>query len=152
MVEEVRKLASADEVREALALCRRVFDEFVAPDYGQEGHDTFYRVTDEENNILGWQTGEYAFYGAFFIGRLIGVAASRQSGSHIMLLFVDKAYHRQGVAAKLVMEIIRDASAQNITVNASPYGAAAYQRMGFVRTGAAETAKGMTFIPMEYSK
>ena len=152
MVEEIRKLASANEVREALALCRRVFDEFVAPDYTREGRDTFYRVTEEGHNIQGWQTGEYAFYGAFFNGRLIGAAASRQSGSHIMLLFVDKAYHRRGIAAKLVKAIIRDSATERLTVNASPYAMAAYEHMGFVSTGNTETAEGMTFIPMEYNE
>ncbi len=152
MVEEIRKLASADEVREALALCRRVFDEFVAPDYTREGRDTFYRVTEEENNIIGWQTGEYAFYGAFSNDKIVGTAASRKNGSHIMLLFVDKAYHRRGIAAKLVKAIIRDSATERLTVNASPYAMAAYERMGFVSTGNAETAEGMTFIPMEYNK
>ncbi len=152
MVEEVRKLASADEIRLSLGLCRRVFDEFLAPDYGEEGRSTFYRVTEHEQNIQGWQEGEYAFYGAFSCGNLIGAAASRTNGSHIMLLFVDKAYHRQGIAANLVRAIICDSSAQRITVNASPYAAAAYERMGFVPIGDAVTADGMIFIPMEYNK
>ena len=151
-MEEVRRLCRAEEVTAALELCRRVFDEFVGPDYSRQGRDTFYRVTGPEENITGWQAGEYVFYGAFKGDALTGAAASRSRGSHIMLLFVDKAYHRRGIARALVEALIEDMPGNTLTVNASPYAEKAYERMGFVPIGDKAAADGMTFIPMEYRK
>ena len=151
-MEEVRRLNTEDEVRAALKLSRRVFDEFVGPDYSEEGRDTFHKVTEPDENVAKWQAREYVFYGAFWGDTLIGTAASRQDGSHIMLLFVDKAYHRKGIARRLVNALIADAPGHKLTVNASPYGAQAYERMGFVRLGGMVTKYGITFIPMEYNK
>ena len=151
-MEEVRQLKNARELRSALELCRRVFDEFVAPDYSEEGHNTFHKVTEPEENISRWQAGEYVFYGAFDGDNLIGTAASRMRGSHIMLLFVDKAYHRRGIARALINALMENAPGGKLTVNASPYAEEAYKRMGFVSMGDAVTRDGMTFIPMEYGK
>ena len=151
-MEEVRRLKTEDEVRAALKLSRRVFDEFVGPDYSEEGRNTFYRVTEANENIPRWQAEEYVFYGAFDGGHIAGTAASRKGGSHIMLLFVDKAYHRQGIAHRLVDALIADAPGNKLTVNASPYAEKAYERMGFVPTGTIVTNDGITFIPMEYNK
>lgn len=152
MVEEVRRLNTADEVRAALTLSRRVFNEFVAPDYGEAGRETFIKVTEPEENIAKWKAGEYVFYGVFADDVLMGTAASRKDGSHVMLLFVEKAYHRRGVARALMEVLVKDAPGPKITVNAAPYAEAAYERMGFIRTGEAVTKDGMTFIPMEYIK
>ena len=151
-MEEVRRLNTDDEVRAALELSRRVFDEFVGPDYSQEGRNTFYRVTEPDENIPRWQAGEYMFYGAFDGEVIAGTAASRKDGSHIMLLFVDKAYHRRGIARALVEALIEDMPGNTLTVNASPYAEKAYERMGFMPIGDKAAADGMTFIPMEYRK
>lgn len=151
-MEEVRRLNTDDEVRAALELSRRVFDEFVGPDYSQEGRNTFYRVTEPDENSPRWQAGEYVFYGAFDGEVIAGTAASRKDGSHIMLLFVDKAYHRRGIARRLVDALIADAPGNSLTVNASPYAEKAYERMGFKRRGERITEDGITFIPMEYNK
>lgn len=151
-MEEVRRLNTAEEVIAALELSRRVFDEFVGPEYSEEGRDTFHRVTGPDENISKWQSGEYVFYGAFDGDILMGTAASRMGGSHIMLLFVGREYHRRGVARALMKELIADAAGNKITVNASPYAEAAYARMGFVPVKGETEAEGMTFIPMEYRK
>ena len=151
-MEEVRRLNTDDEVMAALELSRRVFDEFVGPDYSQEGRNTFYRVTEPDENIPRWQAGEYMFYGAFDGEVIAGTAASRKDGSHIMLLFVDKAYHRRGIARALINALMENAPGGKLTVNASPYAEEAYKRMGFVSMGDAVTRDGMTFIPMEYVK
>ena len=151
-MEKVRRLNTPEEVAAALMLCRRVFDEFVGPDYGEEGRDTFHKVTEPGENISKWQTGEYVFYGIFDGETIVGTAASRGNGSHVMLLFVDKAYHRRGTARLLMSTLIADAPGNRITVNASPYAVEAYEQMGFKRTGEAATMGGITFIPMEYSK
>lgn len=151
-MEEVRRLNTDNEVRVALQLSRRVFDEFVGPDYSEEGRNTFYRVTEADENIQRWQAGEYVFYGVFDGGIMAGTAASRKGGSHIMLLFVDKAYHRRGIARRLVDALIADAPGDKLTVNASPYAEKTYEHMVFKRTGVKVTKDGITFIPMEYSK
>ena len=150
MVEEVRRLKTDDEVRASLELSRRVFDEFVGPDYSREGRNTFHKVTEPDENIAKWRSGEYAFYGAFDGENLIGTVASREKGAHIMLLFVDKDHHRNGIARRLVNALMADAPAKKLTVNASPYAVKAYECMGFERLEDRVTKDGITFIPMEY--
>lgn len=152
MVEEVRRLTTEAEVRAALELSRRVFDEFVAVDYEARGRDTFYMATDPCENISRWHGSEYVFYGAFEGELMKGMAASRMGGSHVMLLFVDKAYHRQGVAKRLMAALIQDAPKHTLTVNASHYGVGAYERMGFKVAGPEVTEQGMTFTPMKYTE
>ena len=151
-MEEVRRLSGKSEIIAALELCRRVFDEFVGPGYTAEGRDTFRRVTMAEENLSKWEAGEYVFYGAFEGDILIGAAASRMGGNHVMLLFVDKKHHRRGIARSLMDALIADASGDRVTVNASPYAKGAYERMGFAATGASVVESGMIFTPMEYVK
>lgn len=151
-MEEIRLLTTPEEVGDALELSRRVFDEFVAPDYTPQGRSTFYMVTEPEENIARWQSGEYVFYGAFVEESLVGMSASRSEGNHVMLLFVDKKYHRRGIAKRLIHRLIEDAPGNGITVNASPYAVGAYEHMGFRKNGCPMTDNGITFTPMEYTK
>ena len=74
--------------------------------------------------------------------------------SHLCLLFVEKACHRQGIARAL-FSALRDhcrtaPDTPRITVNSSPYAVGAYRRLGFRTTGDERTVDGIRFTPMEY--
>lgn len=84
---EIRPLREA-EIRAASALVRRVFAEFEAPDYAQEGIDVFHRFIAPEALTEQFRTGALKLWGAFRQDTLAGVAAVRNR-SHISLLFVD---------------------------------------------------------------
>ena len=89
---------------------------------------------------------------AYYQGdKILGVIAT-QDTSHISLMFVDKQYHRQGIARQL-FDVVRDELRRNekvtqITVNSSPYAVKAYEHLGFSRTGEQQEKGGIIFIPM----
>ena len=82
-------------------------------------------------------------WGAFRRGRLVGIIALTRR-SHLCLLFVEKACHRQGIARAL-FSTLRDhcrtaPDTPRITVNSSPYAVGAYRRLGFRATGDERTS------------
>jgi pimeloyl-ACP methyl ester carboxylesterase/predicted GNAT family N-acyltransferase len=133
------------EICAALNLVWQVFLEFEAPDYAEEGVAEFKRFIDSKEMVE-----TLALYGAFAKERMAGVAATRNNGNHIALLFVDSRYHRRGVARKLFETVRQDAAPGPITVNSSPYAAEAYRRLGFQDTDAERLTNGIRYIPMKY--
>lgn len=149
---EIRPLREA-EIPAASALVRRVFAEFEAPDYAQEGIDVFHRFIAPEALTEQFRTGALKLWGAFRQDTLAGVAAVRNR-SHISLLFVDASCHRQGIARALfsaVRDFCRtDPAVSRITVNSSPYAVEIYRRLGFTATDAERVTDGIRFTPMTY--
>lgn len=147
----VRKLMS-QEYAAAMALVKRVFDKYVAPAYAQEGVDTFYRyIAQVGETVAATAADTPVLWGCFAGSTLIGVLAAKPDGEHINLLFVDDAYHRQGVARLLFEELLQYAAQcgqQAITVNASQYGIPAYTRLGFYPTDEEQLKDGIRFTPM----
>jgi 8-oxo-dGTP pyrophosphatase MutT (NUDIX family) len=72
---------------------------------------------------------------------------------HIWLLFVDGAFHRQGIATALVRDIVcvlRLKGYNEISLDSSSYGLPFYQRFGFHQIGEARNEHGCTVTPMAY--
>lgn len=152
-----KKLDNIKEVRqgdlgEALGLVNRVFSEFVACDYGEEGRKTFTdylkdKENETANDLLSAHKKMWAYRSS---GKIVGVIAVHGT-NHISLMFVDKEYHRKGIAKKLMeacREYAREAGCTELTVNSSPYAVKAYEHMGFTAAGDFKTQNGITFIPM----
>lgn len=148
-MEEIRLIQGREELSQALSLCRRVFDGFLAPISAPEGREFFHGVTDTGRNLAGMERGEYAFAGAYDGDSLTGVIATRNKGGHIMFLFVEEGYHRRGIAARLVEWAMARCPGPVLTVNASDYAIPAYERMGFRVTGERTDEDGVGFTPME---
>lgn len=138
------KKIDKNNTKEALLLVRRVFSTFEAPDYSEEGVEEFYRSISDKNYLA-----QLTMYGAFNKNQLTGVIASRNSGSHIALFFVDSEFHRQGTGRKLFEELLKDCKSDRITVNSSPYAVSVYQKLDFKCTDKEQTVKGIRFTPME---
>lgn len=85
------------ELPAASALAGRVFAEFEAPEYSPEGIGTFLRFVAPEALAAQHRNGSMQSWGAFRRGRLVGIIALTRR-SHLCLLFVEKACHRQGIA------------------------------------------------------
>ncbi|MCR5576063.1 MAG: GNAT family N-acetyltransferase [Oscillospiraceae bacterium] len=139
----IRKITEA-EMGAALDLVWRVFLEYEAPDYPEEGVAEFRRSIDDPVWV-----GAREFYGAFDDrDGLIGVIATKDQ-SHIALFFVDSARQRQGVGRAL----FADAKARNpygfFTVNASPYAHGFYLRLGFRDAAPEQCVNGLRFYPMK---
>ena len=128
------------EIGGALDLVWNVFLEYEAPDYTQEGIETFYKSIHEENYL-----SMLAVYGAFIGEELVGVIATRNGGKHIALFFVDGKHHRQGIGKQL----FKTGQKEEMTVNSSLYAVPIYNRFGFKDTGTEQAVNGVRFIPME---
>lgn len=147
---EVRAL-NKEEWKDAMGLAWRTFLKFEAPDYSEEGITNFYKFITDETLKKMFLLGEYKAYGAFLEGKLIGVAGVR-GGNHISLLFVEKEFHHQGVATKILQHIFQylhnELGAERVTVNSSPYAVGFYHKTGFHDTDMEQTADGIRFTPM----
>ena len=128
-----------DEWESALGLVWNVFLEFEAPEYPQEGAEEFWKSIHDERFLSA-----LTVYGAFLQDCLIGVIATRNSGKHIALFFVEGKYHRQGVGRKLFEAVRTD----QMTVNSSPYAVPVYGRLGFRPVSCEQVVNGLRFTPM----
>lgn len=140
------------EIDNGFELLWKVFQEFVAPDYSQEGIDTFYKefiqnIKYKEN----FATGKEAMYGAYIGDRLVGVL-SLSINNTLSCLFVDGKYQRLGVGKRLfdfIVENLQGRGVQELKLNASPYAIDFYHRLGFEDNGEKTSYKGMVYTPMK---
>ncbi|MGN0678438.1 MAG: GNAT family N-acetyltransferase [Oscillospiraceae bacterium] len=140
---EIKKLESS-ELRGALNLVRKVFLEFEAPDYSEQGTEEFFKSVYDEN-YLSMLTA----FGAWHDDELVGIIATRNQGSHIALFFVDGKYQRQGIGRQLFQTVLENCSSEKMTVNSSPYAVEIYHKLGFYDTGKEQIINGIRFTPME---
>ena len=132
-------------LNEALSLVWRVFQEYEAPDYTQQGIDEFYNSIHDESFL-----SKLSMFGAFVNEELVGVIATRNNGTHIALLFVDGNYHRQGIGRKLFQKVLEQSTASRVTVNSSPFAVHVNRKMGIIDTDKEQTVNCMRFTPMAY--
>ena len=134
-----------ENLESALTLAWNVFLEFEAPDYSADGIAEFQKsIHDPEYLKL------LRIIGAFENKQLIGVIATRNSGSHIALFFVDGKHQRKGIGRALFDCILSDVPNKTLTVNSSPFAVPIYRRLGFVDTDTEHITNGLRYTPMEY--
>lgn len=136
------RLLTDEEKPAALELIWEVFCEFEAPEYSEEGINTFREILADSKYI-----SERNFYGAFDGEKLVGVLGIGKA-PHINFFFVKSEYHRQGIGRKLFEAMLADCNADKITVNASPYAVEVYKRFGFVPTDSEQETSGIRYTPM----
>lgn len=133
---------------DALELIERVFMQFEAPDYSDEGVMTFKQTVIYNEEYLDGLT----MYGAYVHGTLAGVIATRSQGNHIALFFVHGQYQKRGIGRALFQRALKDSAAGEVTVNSSPYAANVYRKLGFSATSQEQSSGGMRYTPMVYTK
>ena len=138
---EIREIKDI-EMNDCLNLVWKIFLEFEAPDYTQEGIDEFKRTIDNEKWIA-----ERKFIGAFENNKIVGVIATKDS-NHIALFFVDGNYHRRGIGKSLYSRIKESNLTGYFTVNSSPYAHEVYKHLGFFDTDCEQCVHGLRFYPM----
>lgn len=150
------KAIQAEEVKQtgALALVWRVFKEFEAPEYTEEGVREFRKFIAPQTVKQKMSRAELLLWAYWDAGNIAGVITLRPP-CHVALLFVDRPYHRRGIAKKLYGTVL-EYTAQNtdcraITVHSSPYAVEVYQRLGFIKTDAEQTVNGLRFTPMQHT-
>ena len=139
----IRKVLN-EEMKEALDLVWKVFLEYEAPDYTEEGIKEFKRTIDDNS----WVNNR-DFYGAYDENnKILGVIATKDN-NHIALFFVDGKYHRQGIGRKLYDKVKSLNKDNFFTVNSSPYAHEVYKKLGFIDIDKEQCIKGLRFYPMK---
>jgi len=145
---DIRRMKPS-ELGETLELIRSVFLEFEAPEYSVEGTQTFIEFIDHKNIQQGIDDGDLKFWVCPYDSGIIGVIAMKNE-NHVCMLFVDRNFHRQGIAKKLLYKALEDADPDDcITVNSSPYGVHFYHAAGFKSISKQKTSDGIIFEPMK---
>ena len=139
----IRKILK-EEMKEALELVWKVFLEFEAPDYTEEGIEEFKKTIDDNVWIKARD-----FYGAFDENnKVLGVIATKDI-THIALFFVDGKHHKQGIGRELYNEIKSLNNTGVFTVNSSLYAHEVYKHLGFKDTDEEQCVNGLRFYPMK---
>lgn len=147
---EVRR-AKENEWEDAMALAWRTFMRFEACDYIQEGIDNFSNFISDNGLHRMFMIGEYHLWVAVADDKIIGMISLR-SKCHVSLLFVDAAYHKQGIATALMetlWEYMREKDEYVCTVNASPYAVGFYHKLGFKDRAGEQEDEGIRYTPMK---
>ena len=150
----IRRLR-ADELAIAMDLAWDTFVRYEAPDYSQEGVESFRRsIIHNPEFHEAVIAGRNRIWGAFDGEKLIGLFAMC-GASHICLVFTHHAYHRQGVATAIFHRLLADIRQEEpqlkrLTLNSSPYGKPFYLHCGFYPSDDERTVDGIRFTPMAF--
>ena len=145
-----RKIVAGEEV-EVCNLVARSFNEFIAPGFSEEGIEEFYRYINPRALHKRWRGGYHVIV-AEKEGKIVGVSEVKRR-RHISMLYVEKAYHRKGIAGALLdrsLEYILENApkTKEVTVNSSQYAAPFYESAGFRKTEGEKVIHGILHIPM----
>ncbi len=142
---------NAGEESAVCDLIARSFNEFVAPDYSAEGVQEFFRYAHPDALRERAQADHFVLVAeaGHDLAGMIEVRAS----NHVALLFVDGAYHRQGIATELFRRALvicqqNQPDLKTVSVNSSPYAVPIYEKLGFHATNTEQLVHGIRFIPM----
>lgn|SRR5690554_2998010 len=141
-----------EEIDEAFTLIWNTFSEFVAPDYSPEGINTFRREFIESKEFKErFNSGKQIMYGAYSEEKLLGVISVSDKGN-ISCIFVDKEYHRRGIASMLfrhIVSILKEKRIETIALKASSYALPFYHAIGFKDLDKQQDYNGILYTPME---
>ncbi len=139
------------EERAVSDLVTRVFSQFVAPAFVRRGVLSFLSYA-KPRSLAARSRADYVVRIAQVQTRIVGMIEIR-AYRHISLLFVEKQFQGQGISKALLQQTLDLCRRQHpdltgITVNASPYAVAIYERLGFRQQGPEITENGVRFTPM----
>ena len=149
------KEMEAKEVEKISILVKTVFEEFVAPNFSDEGINNFLAYISPEAILHRENEGKNFLIIAKEAEQIVGIIEMRDY-YHICLFFVDKNNHNNGIAKKLLAMAIKKCKEvkpdlDKIEVNSSRYGVPIYQKLGFTQIGEEQVINGILFIPMKAS-
>ncbi len=129
----------------------RVFNEFIAPSYSQEGVAEFLKYVRPDALALRSKKNHFVWL-AEAQNDIVGAIEIRDN-DHVSLLFVDGSFQRKGISRELLrraLEICRrnKPELREITVHASPNSVQIYERLGFRQTNSEQAVNGIRFTPM----
>jgi len=142
--------ARPEDVRPAHDFAQMIFEEYVLPDFDPPASERLRIHMDSEEQMLAYREGRQAMFVALVGDRIVGMACERD-GCHIRKLYVDGAYHRRGIATRLMDAIIHSMGAPRITINSSRFALRFYEKYGFKPTDAEQNKDGFVFTPMVFT-
>lgn len=143
---EIKKIDET-QMPYAIDLIWTTFLEFEAPDYSEEGIQSFKDFIENRKIIRTLE-----FWGAYENQELKGVIATNENRRHICCFFVKARYHRQGIGRKLWEYLLKNSQNEIITVHSSPYAVPIYHKLGFVDTDTEQLSDGMRYTPMKFER
>ena len=146
----VRPMHQGEE-SEVFNLVQRVFNEFIAPTYSQEGSDEFFRYAHSEALAQRSQNNHFVLL-AVVEDNPVGMIDIRDN-IHVSMLFVDRSFQRRGISRALLQQALDECRKQKpdltqITVHAVPNSVPIYERLGFRPVSAEQVINGVRFVSM----
>ena len=139
----IKKITS-NEYNNLKSLVKETFDEFIAPDYSEEGRLEFYRFVENDEKL-----NDLEIFGYYIEDRLIGVIGVDKEDKHISLFFVAKEFQRHSFGKKLLQTVLENFDFDELSVHSSPNAVNAYKYMGFTKTDDVIETNGIKYVPME---
>lgn len=146
----IRK-ADDEEWELARDLAFRTYEEFNEGDYSAEGKHNFHGYLFDPLLKEMFVRGQMQLFVAEYDDEIVGMIGLKHD-SHISLLFVEGAVHRQGIGGALVdcaAQYARNQGVRALTVHSSLYARDFYHSMNFKDTGIQTMQDGIRFVPME---
>ncbi len=146
----IRPMRSGEETS-VVDLVERVFNEFIAPLYTQEGVAEFFKYAQADALAQRSQNNHFVLL-AVAADDPVGMIEIRDYG-HVSMLFVDRAFQRQGLGRALLQQALNECrrhrpDLHQVTVHAAPNSIAAYERLGFRAVRPEQVNHGIRFTPM----
>jgi len=147
------KKATINDIDKIIIFVRNIYDEFLSHYHTKQGNNEFYMFIEYDEILYRINRAEgEIFFTADNDNAIIGLIEIRYH-SHIALLYVEKKYHRQGIAKKLFSFIKEKNDIKKCSVNSSMYAIDIYKKMGFIPSGKYFVEKnGLKYLPMIYIK
>lgn len=132
-------------------LVTRVFNQLVAPTFVRRGVLSFLSYA-KPRSLAARSRADYVVRIAQVQHRIVGMIEIH-AYRHISLLFVERQFQGRGISKALLQQTLDLCRRQHpdltgITVNASPYAVAIYERLGFRPQGPEMTRHGVRSTPM----
>ena len=147
---EYRRMKRGEETL-VCNLALRVFEEFVAPQFSEEGVREFRNHTDPLIILRRSQSNHFILIAA--TEKEIAGMIEIRNGGHVTLFFVDGEFQCEGIGRELLkkaLEICRRGNPEitTVTVNSAPNAVEIYESLGFRRAGPERCMDHIRSVPM----
>lgn len=147
----IRKIRS-EEWDDMIGLVFKTFLQFEAPQFSQEGVQSFMDFISDERLKKLFEIGEFIVYGAYVDQKMVGTISLRND-CHVSLLFVQAEYQKLGLGRLLIQQaeeyVLNNTNKNCLTVNAAPYATEFYHKLEFKDTDCEKHQDGIIFTPMK---
>jgi GNAT superfamily N-acetyltransferase len=145
------RLMIPGEEETVINIVSEVFNEFVAPQYSEEGITEFYKYANTA--ALAERSKENHFTVIAELNNNPVAIIEVRNNNHVSFFFNKAKYQRKGIGRELLKYAVgvckkNNPTIQKITVNSSPNATKAYEKMGFTIDGEEQCVHGIKFVPM----